>query len=119
MADGAHNAMSARTLAAEVARRGYARLILVLGMLRGHDPRSFLAEIAPAASLVIATEPTWRRAESVQAVADAAREFCTDVRAVTPPHAAALAALEAAKPDDLVLITGSFYTVGDVPPGSL
>jgi dihydrofolate synthase/folylpolyglutamate synthase len=84
-------------------------------MLRGHDPELFMREIAPMASVVIATEPTWRRAEAADVVADAARAYCGDVRIVTPPAAAAQAALELASGDDIVLITGSFYTVGDVP----
>jgi dihydrofolate synthase/folylpolyglutamate synthase len=115
IADGAHNAMSARSLAEEVGKLARHRLVLVVGMLRGHDPELFMREIAPMASVVIATEPTWRRAEAADVVADAARAYCGDVRIVTPPAAAAQAALELASGDDIVLITGSFYTVGDVP----
>jgi dihydrofolate synthase/folylpolyglutamate synthase len=114
VADGAHNAMAARVLADELRTRNFGRLLLVVGMVRGHDPRSFMAEVCPIASVVFATEPSWRRAQSAEAVADAALDYCDNVHVVTPPLDAARAAVAMARDDDLVLITGSFYTVGEV-----
>ncbi len=113
--DGAHNGMAAHALAAEVARFERRRLIAVIGMLDGHAPEDVVAEIAPLADVVIATQPTWRRGLPAEQVADVARRFCSEVSIVRPPLAAAQAALAEAGPEDLVLVTGSFYTVGDVP----
>lgn len=119
IADGAHNELSAHALAEEVRRILRGRLIVVIGMIRGHDAVSFLRPLGRMASIVYATQPTWRRAQNVEEIARAARIFCRDVRTACPPLRAARAALAEARPDDLVLITGSFYTVGDVPPEKL
>ena len=119
VADGAHNALSARALADQVLRGLGGRLLLVVGMLRGHDPDEFLRELAPHAAVVFATQPKWRRALDVEQVADAARRYCADVRSMLPPLRAARAALREADRTDTVLITGSFYTVGDVRPSAV
>jgi dihydrofolate synthase/folylpolyglutamate synthase len=116
IADGAHNGLSAEALAASIREVCYDRLILVVGMLRGHDPHEFVRALAPYASVVIATQPTWRRAQDACVVAAVAREYCADVRIAFPPVKAARLAISQAGANDLVLITGSFYTVGDVPP---
>ncbi len=119
VADGAHNALSARALADQVLSGLGGRLLLVVGMLRGHDPDEFLRELAPHAAVVFATQPKWRRALDVEQVADAARRYCADVRSMLPPLRAARAALREADRTDTVLITGSFYTVGDVRPSAV
>jgi dihydrofolate synthase/folylpolyglutamate synthase len=116
VADGAHNALSARALAGQVLNGTRGRLLLVVGMLHGHDPGEFLRELAPHADVVFATQPKWRRALDVETVAAAARRYCSDVRSVAPPDRAARAALHEADGSDTILITGSFYTVGDVRP---
>lgn len=114
--DGAHNALSAQTTAEEVSRIPHRRLLLVIGMVVGHPPDDVLSYLGPLASVVYATEPLTDRRAPVDTIADAARRMCADVRIVVPPLEAARAALEDAAPQDLVLITGSFCTVGDVPP---
>lgn len=119
VADGAHNGLAARALAEELRRMHYGRLVLVVGMLRGHEPDAFLRELAPLASIVYATQPGWRRALDAGKVAESARRYCADVRVDFPPRQAARKAIAEADEEDLVLITGSFYTVGDVPPQSL
>lgn len=119
IADGAHNAMAAKALAEELQHVRRGRLTIVVGMLRGHDARSFLQELAPQADSVIATQPLWRRAQDATAIAAAAREFCEDVRLIRSPLEAAREALRRSGPDDTVLLTGSFYLVGDIPPSRL
>ncbi len=119
IADGAHNAMAAQALAEELQRIRRGRLTIVVGMLRGHDARSFLQELAPQADRVIATQPLWRRAQDATVIAAAAREFCDDVRLTRTPLEAAREALRRSGPEDTVLLTGSFYLVGDVPPSRL
>lgn len=117
--DGAHNAMAASALAQEIRRFEYRRLLLVIGMISGHDPAGMLDILAPLAHRVFATRPTWIRGLPEAEVADAARRHCPLVETITPPLEAARAALATAQPEDMVLITGSFYTVGDVPPAEL
>ena len=113
--DAAHNALSARTTAHEVRRIAHRRLLLVIGMVCGHPPDDVLSVLGPLASRVYATQPITARRAPADEIADAARRYCKDVRIHVPPVQAARAALRDAEPDDLVLITGSFCTVGDVP----
>jgi len=44
--DGAHNALAARALAAEIRKLPHERLFLVIGMVGGHSPHDVLAELA-------------------------------------------------------------------------
>jgi dihydrofolate synthase/folylpolyglutamate synthase len=117
--DGAHNAMAARALSGELRRHRFRRLHIVVGMIEGHSPDGLLRELAPLASAVYATKPTWIRGQPADVIAERARPFCPDVHAIEPPLAAARLALEAADAQDTVLITGSFYVLGDVPPARL
>jgi dihydrofolate synthase/folylpolyglutamate synthase len=117
--DGAHNAMAAQALAEEVRRLPKRRLLLVVGMLEGHEPDEFLHALAPLADAVYATQPTWQKGQPVERIAAAARRYCPEVHSITPPLEAARAAVAAAAPEDLVLVTGSFYTVGDTSPAHL
>jgi len=119
--DVAHNEMSAWVLA-EALRDQYdadrRRLILVVGLSRHHDPAPFLAPLAvrhPA--LLIATQPAFRPRPALD-VAEAARHYdFPNVQIVESGVADAVqSALSQAGADDLICVTGSFYTVGDVPP---
>lgn len=115
--DGAHNGDAARKLS-EALKSGFHfdKLILVVGMLSTHSAREFLAHLAPMASKVIATQSHWFKASPAQEVADQARQFCADVEVVDKVPEAVERALEIAEENDLVLVTGSFYTIGEVPP---
>jgi|GEM_PF-207804 len=118
--DGAHNAMAAESLAGPVAalraQHRIRRLLLVVGMVGGHDPEGVLAALAPGADRVYACQPDWKRAQPAEEIAAAARRFCPHVEVIPACREAARAAIAAAGPDDMILITGSFYTVGEVPP---
>jgi len=113
--DGAHNPDAARALAASI-REGfnYRRLILVVGMLSTHSANGFLAQLAPMASKIIATQSQWHLALPAESLADEARRLCADVQVVERVPAALAHALEIASEEDLVLVTGSFYTIGEV-----
>jgi len=113
--DGAHNPDAARALAASIKELfTYRRLILVVGMLSTHPAAPFLAELAPSASKIIATQSRWHLALPAEALAEEARRFCKDVECVTPVPAALERALQTASEEDLVVVTGSFYTIGEV-----
>ncbi|MCX6361942.1 MAG: bifunctional folylpolyglutamate synthase/dihydrofolate synthase [Armatimonadetes bacterium] len=117
--DGAHNRVSALALARSVRALPFKRLVLVVGMSVGHDPAPFLAPLAGMASRVVATQAGWRRALAAEPIAAAARRFCADVRTVTPVEEAVRQALGDAGAGDLVLVTGSFYVVGEADPRKL
>jgi dihydrofolate synthase/folylpolyglutamate synthase len=113
--DGAHNPDAARALASSIKDLfDHRRLILVVGMLSTHPARPFLEQLAPMASKVIATQSRWHLALPAEKLADEARRFCDDVEVLTPVPSAVSRAVELASEDDLVLVTGSFYTVGEV-----
>lgn len=113
--DGAHNPDAARILAAAIKQSfKYRRMILVVGMLSTHPAEEFLERLAPMAAKVIATQSTWHLASPADQIATAARKFCDDVEVVpTVPNAVARA-LEVADKRDLIVVTGSFYTIGEV-----
>lgn len=114
--DGAHNPDAAEKLAKAMAEDfQYRKLILVIGMIETHPPEGVLAKLVPLASKVIATQSKWMKASPAQIIADAARALGADVEVVETVPAAVERGLEIAEPDDLVLVTGSFYTIGEVP----
>ncbi len=118
--DGAHNEMASEALADALRAEFGAdsrRVILVIGLKRNHDPRSFLASLASLRpALLLATEPSFQPRPASE-VAEAARACgIGPVRIVPTAADAARAALAFAQPDDLICVTGSFYTVGDIPP---
>ncbi len=119
--DVAHNAISAQALAEALRAQFRAkerRLIFVVGLSRHHEPEPFLAPLAalkPAG--LIATQPECRP-RPAEEVAQVARALALpNVTVIESSVADAVrAALAQAGPDDLICLTGSFYTVGDVPP---
>lgn len=114
--DGAHNPDAARKLAKAIDDSfDFDRLILVVGMLNTHPAHDFLAQLAPRASKVVATQSQWEKATPADEIAGSARAFCKDVEVVGRVRDAVARALESAGEKDLVLVTGSFYTIGEVP----
>lgn len=113
--DGAHNPASAKKLAAAVGelKSSYRRLILVIGILGDKDWRGIISELAPLAAQVIVTKPHYSRAMDVQSLAAEVRSMHGAVDSADTVAAAITRAREISSPDDLVLITGSLYVVGD------
>ncbi|MDH3706425.1 MAG: Mur ligase family protein [Acidimicrobiia bacterium] len=114
--DGAHNPESmralARTLRDEFVAAADRRL--VVGMLGGRDPEELLVALeAPLAELVIVCRPESPRAEDVAGVAAAARRLGCRVEEVRSVADAVDRALALSTDEDLVAVTGSFYTVGE------
>lgn len=113
--DAAHNPDGAKKLAESVPKLfKYRKLILVIGMLSTHSAEEVLGILAPIADEIITTKSQWEKARPAAEVADAALKATPNVRIVEPVPAAVHAALRSASEDDLVLITGSFYTIGEV-----
>ncbi len=115
--DGAHNEMAAQALAGPVralcAARHIKRVFLVIGMLNGHAPEGVFAALAPLAERIYVCQPQWKRALPAEELAEVARQFCNTVAVIPDVEEAAQTAIQAADFTDLVLITGSFYTVGE------
>ncbi len=119
--DVAHNEIAAEALASALREQHGAdarRLTLIVGLSRTHDPEQFLGPLAALHPVrLLATQPEFRPRPALD-IAEAARRFgFADVEIVEGSVAAAVRlAVAEAGPDDLVCVTGSFYTVGDLPP---
>jgi len=113
--DGAHNPASAAVLAEALGelKRGKGRLVLVLGILRDKDHRRIIERLVPLADRVIVTKPQYDRAMDIRALAGEVRILQTDVTTADSVSAAINLARGSASEDDLIVITGSLYTVGD------
>lgn len=112
--DVAHNPDGARALAHTLAARGEDRLRLVVGMLEGKDHAAFLRSLADHAVHLHACTPADGRAF---AGSDLLRLGST-IGLRGSLHATASDAVDAARTDcgvaETILVTGSFFTVGEV-----
>jgi dihydrofolate synthase/folylpolyglutamate synthase len=113
--DGAHNPDGARAAAATLGDFSIdGDRILVVGMNAGRDPREMLEALdARSARAVIATAADWVRAMPPLEIAEAARSLGVDAEVVPSVGAAVDRAVALASEDDLVLVAGSLYVVGE------
>jgi dihydrofolate synthase/folylpolyglutamate synthase len=114
--DAAHNPEGASAAAATL-RDDFeysGETIVVIGMLQNRDPAAVLEALEiDGAAIVVVCKPNSPRALDVFEVSDAARQFGVEV--IVEPHVADAVdrALTLAGDDDAVLVTGSFYVVGE------
>lgn len=88
--------------------------ILVVGMLAGKDPLEMLCALgADKARLVVACAPPSPRAQPATTVAAAAAELGVPVETAESVGDAVTVAVGRAVAEDLVLVTGSLYVVGE------
>lgn len=119
--DGAHNPDGARaakeTLDSEFARLG--SWILVVGMLVGKDPVEMLDALgATDFDAVIVTQPNWSRAQPAEDIGRAAAALGINADVVPDAVTALRRAKSVATGDDIILVTGSLYVVGEVRPAA-
>ncbi len=117
--DGAHNPQKMRALSETIKEIFQKKqIILVLGLLSYKNAGKTLEPIAPLAKAIIFTEPQVYRKESLPA-----KKLAKHVKKLLPgienlyaepdPKKAVKLALEEASQEDLILITGSIYLVGN------
>jgi dihydrofolate synthase/folylpolyglutamate synthase len=113
--DGAHNPASAKKLAATVGelKTAYGQLVLVIGILGDKDYQGIANEIVPLADRVVVTRPQYSRALDVPFLAGEIRKLHTRVTTAETVAEAIALARDDASSDDLILVTGSLYMVGD------
>ncbi len=113
--DGAHNPASAKRLAAAVRELlpAYRKLALVIGILGDKDYRKIVNELVPLADRVVVTKAQYARALDVQTLAGEIRKLHHEVTAADTVGEAISLARNDASVDDLILVTGSLYVVGD------
>ena len=111
--DGAHNAAGGRALAEALAGIPRHRLILVAGVMGDKDAEGILGPLLPLADTVVAVSPAVARALPSAELASLCRmsgRACLDGGRVIE---GLLLARKLAQPDDLVLVCGSLFTVGE------
>lgn len=114
--DGAQNRASAAALAAAVQKIfDYRRLVLVLGISKDKDIAGILDELIPLADTVVLTRSNVPgRALEPLRLAEAVRQKGHAAPIVTTAVAEALRRSRTlASPDDLILVTGSLFVVGE------
>ena len=123
--DGAHNPSAAKILAdalREIFFKKYRRIILIAGIMSDKNVRGIMAPLLPLAAEIILTAPAYERAASPQKLAECAAGmgFTNIHLAPTVKEAidmainlSAFSPQPSAKNSELLLITGSFYTIGE------
>ncbi|UCH34879.1 MAG: bifunctional folylpolyglutamate synthase/dihydrofolate synthase [Armatimonadota bacterium] len=112
--DGAHDEISAKALARAVIELfPHRKLILVLGISRDKDIRAVGTQLCPIADRVVFTASKLPRATAAGELSAALGDlFQNTAIAAAVPEALRVALAEAGE-DDLVLVTGSLYIVGE------
>jgi len=117
--DGAHNLDGAAAVA-ETLDETFPRFgswILVIGLLKGKDPVEMLTAFrATDFDAVICTEADWSRAMPAAEIAAAAESLGVLAEVVTKPVDAFHRAMAVAADEDLVLVSGTHYILGDIRP---
>lgn len=112
--DGAHNPPAARALAASIPQEFvYRKLILVIGVMADKEIGTLLRQILPIADYVLFTRPRYERAATPEALSRAAKPFHPSGETVPTLSQAIQKARNMADPQDLILVTGSLFTVGE------
>ncbi|OGP56163.1 MAG: hypothetical protein A2Y65_07705 [Deltaproteobacteria bacterium RBG_13_52_11] len=113
--DGAHNPAAARSLKASLQEEfDYQLLYMVMGIMADKEVSAILAELAPLADVLIASSPPNPRAMPAQRIAEIARNYCNEVTVIEDVGEGVDYAREVAQKDDLIVVTGSLFTVGAV-----
>jgi len=116
--DGAHNPEAARALVAALRESfTWSRCLIVMACFMDKDVEALGSFLGPIADVAFATRTSSPRAAPAERVAEALRAGGVDDARTFDTVASALdAARDEASEDDLVLVTGSFYTVADARP---
>ncbi len=113
--DGAHNIDGIRELRDSVKKYfSYRRIILIIGILRDKQVEEMISTIVPMAESVIAVTPNSTRAEGADELNEVIKRYNGDTEAFDNYRGAYKRALELAKPEDLILVCGSLYMIGDM-----
>jgi dihydrofolate synthase/folylpolyglutamate synthase len=112
--DGAHNPAAAEALATSLTEAfGWDRLHLVVAVFSNKDLDGIVDRLAPLADVAYAATTDSVRARPAEEVENALAARGAAVQRFADVASALAAARAAAGPDDLILVTGSLYTVAD------
>ena len=109
LVDCAHNPAAAACLRSELEKVTYDRLVLVLGIMADKDIKGICQALVPLAHEVILTKPKIQRAASPQTL-----KQCVPKGTIIEDVASAVAVAQSKATDkDLVVVTGSLFTVAE------
>jgi dihydrofolate synthase / folylpolyglutamate synthase len=112
--DGAHNPGAVREVARSIRDSfHYHRLILVAGIMEDKDINSIIGLISPVADYIICTKPDYYRAADPGRIMGQVSAAEKKGEVVETLPAAIARAKSMASSKDLILITGSLFTVGE------
>lgn len=111
--DGAHNPQAAEVLVESLRADGIERVPIVTSMVNGHESEPFYAALASVATQAFIAPISSARAQPPERVLESAQRAGMQAQAFGTVEEAVLAA-EQATPDGPILVTGSFYFVGEV-----
>jgi len=111
--DAAHNAPAAAALAESLHELFPGRMLtFVLGILNDKDIAGIASHLGPLAAKVVVTKPRTPRAFDTEDVARAFRAYAP-VDTVQDVKEAVSGTIRAAGPDDVIVVAGSIYTIGE------
>jgi dihydrofolate synthase/folylpolyglutamate synthase len=117
LVDGAHNPAGAQALADHLAGIPRQRLHLLVGIMADKDIASVLAPLLPLADRLYLTRPRFSRAASPELLRDRITAALGPPSAYTTLYSdleeAIQAAASEAGPEDIVVLSGSLFTVGE------
>ncbi|MBF0515838.1 MAG: bifunctional folylpolyglutamate synthase/dihydrofolate synthase [Nitrospirae bacterium] len=118
--DGAHNPAAAaalsKTLQEIYLRQAFSEIIMIIGAMADKDNAGMLRALIPSAATVILSAPSYERAARPQRLLELAKAYSTPQTTLysAPSIREAIAmAAQLYKRGSLVVVTGSFYTVGE------
>jgi dihydrofolate synthase/folylpolyglutamate synthase len=112
--DGAHNPAACKSLKVALQEEfDYHRLYMVMGIMQDKEVSAIMAVLAPLADVLIAARPQNPRAMSAQQLGEIAQDYCSAVSVIEEIGKAIEYARGIAHEDDLILVTGSLFTVGE------
>lgn len=112
--DGAHNPAGAEALTKAIADDlEFDRLFLILGIMADKDIEGIMAPLAPLAYEVILSRPEYERASPATALLPTAKKYNSNSTAFETLKDAIDYARSRAAGDDIIIISGSLFTVGE------
>ncbi|MBI4685439.1 MAG: bifunctional folylpolyglutamate synthase/dihydrofolate synthase [Nitrospirae bacterium] len=124
--DGAHNPSAANILADSLKKiflKRYKKMILILGIMADKEIEGIMSPLLPLASEIIFTAPAYERAAPPQRLAEIASAMgfsnvqiaktVKDAIEMATKHSALSIQDSADENSGLIVITGSFYTIGE------
>ena len=113
--DGAHNIDGIKALRKNIEKYfKYNKIYLLLGILADKQVKEMIEEIAPVAEKIYALTPHSERAELSEDLKNEILKYNSNTVAFESYEEAISKALKEAKEEDLILISGSLYMIGDM-----